>query len=199
VSAFLGLPEFIFNLIGKFSAAFLIFTFSLLFLPPQIADESVLQMVRNTYRTELWIGLLFSASLFLSYVGKSVWNFIVQQIGAYINDKKQKKKRSEGLQRILERLKSLDQRELLWIQYCLHNNQQTISCAYTDRTANSLENKGILSHGSGSALNLPYTIKDEVWAYLKTHQSEFIPLLDQKETIEFDRALRGFVDSFRIY
>lgn len=199
MSTFLGLPEFIFNLAGKFSAAFLLFTGALLFLPSQIVDESVLQSIRNTYKTELWIGLIFSSSLFLSYVIKAASSIVFQQISIYFSNKKQEKKRSDGLKKVLDRLKSLDQRETLWIQYCLHNNQQTISCAYTDRTANSLENKGILSHGSGSALSLPYTIRDEVWAHLKANQSEFIPELEQKQKNEFERTLRGFVDSFRLY
>lgn len=198
MSVFLGLPEFIFNLVGKFSAAFLLFTGTLLFLPGQIVDDSVLQGIRNAYKTELWVGLFLSASFFVSYLGKVIWSFVVRQIGAHIDESRQKKKRKDGLKRVIDRLKSLDQRELLWIQYCLHNNQQTISCVYTDRTANSLENKGVLSSGSGSMLSMPYTIRDDVWAHIKAHQSEFIPVVDQRGKSEFERALRGFIDSFRI-
>ncbi|MBU3713083.1 MAG: hypothetical protein FGM21_15010 [Limnohabitans sp.] len=198
MNAFLGLPEFIFDLAGKFSAAFLLFTATLLFLPAQIIDDHVLQSVRNLYKTELWVGLLFSASLFLSYIGKTTSAIVIQKINACINDRNLKKKRKNNLQRVIDRLKSLDQRELLWIKYCLYKNQQTISCAYTDRTANSLENKGILSQGSGSVLSLPYTVKDEVWAYLKNHQSEYLPEKNQKQQKEFAEELRNFEKSFRL-
>ena len=199
MSTFLGLPEFIFSLVGKFSLAFLVFTATILFLPSQIADDSVMDTLRTAYKTELWLGLFMSSSMFVSYVCKSAWNTVADYIGEQLNEQKNQKKQQATVKRVIERLSSLDPRELLWIQYCLYNNQQTLACAQTDRTANSLLAKGVLSHGSGSVLNLPFTIKDDVWTHLKENSTKFLPELDQRTKSEFERRLKGFKDSFSLY
>jgi len=198
MSTFLGLPEFIFSLVGKFSLAFLVFTATILFLPSQIADDSVMDTLRTAYKTELWLGLFMSSSMFVSYVCKSAWQTVADYIGEKLKEQKNQKKQQATLKRVIERLSSLDPRELLWIQYCLHNNQQTIVCAQTDGTANSLLTKGVITLGSGSVLNSPFTIKDDVWSHLKENSTKFLPELDQRTKSEFERRLKGFKESFSL-
>ncbi len=198
MSAFLGLPEFIFNLTGKFSSAFLIFSALFLFLPAGFVEDSVINTVRQSYKIELWAILFFSGSLFFSYVGKLFLNIATKKIIGFIGDRQRRKSHQEILQAVINRLDSLDPREKLWIQFCLHNNQQTISCIHTDRTANSLEYKGVVKSGAGSVMSVPFTITDEVWAHLKAKKSDFLPSPDQVSKAAFEQALKGFVDSFKI-
>jgi hypothetical protein len=199
MSTFLGLPEFIFSLVGKFSLAFLVFTATILFLPSQIADDSVMDTLRTAYKTELWLGLFMSSSMFVSYVCKSAWKTVADYIGEKHIEQKNQKKQQATVKRVIERLSSLGPRELLWIQYCLYNNQQTFACAQTDITANSLLTKAVITLGSGSVLNSPFTIKDDVWSHLKENSTKFLPDLDQRTKSEFERRLKGFKESFSLY
>lgn len=199
MTTFLGLPEFLFSLVGKFSAGVALFSAVLLALPESTATEMSLSEFRAANKTQLWLALLLSASMFASYVGKLVWSFAMEICKGILKENRQERAKQDFVQLISKRLKSLDQREMLWLQYCLYNNYQTIACAYTDRTANSLQGKGILVRGSGSALNLPYTIRDEVWDYLTENRDILIPKMDRHELSTFEHALTQFKDSFRLF
>jgi hypothetical protein len=91
-------------------------------------------------------------------------------------------------------LNSLDGREQLWIKYCLRNNVQTLTARLDDPTAQSLVNKHILSQGSGSMLNLPFHIPDDVWRLLTEERPSF--LTDEEiSDPRFQRALDEFQSS----
>jgi hypothetical protein len=89
------------------------------------------------------------------------------------------------------RLNSLNDRELLWIKYCLFHNEQTLSAKLDDVTAQSLVNKGIVSQGSGSMLNLPFHIPDDVWAYLQLHEHLFLSEEEANDP-KFGKLLESF-------
>lgn len=89
-------------------------------------------------------------------------------------------------------LGSLDPDELMWIRYCLHHNTQTLTAACSNRTAQSLYQKGVVEEGSGHVLDLPFPIPDAIWRYLLEHRTEFLP----KSYIE-DRRFIAKLENFR--
>jgi hypothetical protein len=68
MSFFLELPSFIFSFVGKFSAPFSIFTAFLLFLPESALQFIQLLTFRDAHIQELWLGFIFSSSMFFVFL-----------------------------------------------------------------------------------------------------------------------------------
>ncbi len=97
-----------------------------------------------------------------------------------------------NLEALAHTLGSLDPDELMWIRYCLHHNTQTLTAACSNRTAQSLYQKGVVEEGSGHVLDLPFPIPDAIWRYMLEHRTEFLP----KAYIE-DRRFLAKLENFR--
>jgi len=102
------------------------------------------------------------------------------------------KKAGEFREALALRLRSLDENERLWIKYCLFHNTQMLSAQMGNRTAQSLDHKGIVEQGAGHMLDLPFHIPDQVWRYLLEYRDEFLP-----EDERSDRRFVATLDSFR--
>ncbi len=101
-----------------------------------------------------------------------------------------------NLEALAHTLGSLHPDELMWIRYCLHFNTQTLTATCSNRTAQSLYQKGLVEEGSGHVLDLPFPIPDAIWRYLVEHRTEFLPkaCLEDKRFVakleNFRKALR---------
>ena len=164
-----------------------------LFVPDDAAKQLGIDGIKAEYKGYFWLTLVFTGALMLgavfSYINKKVLD---EWLGEKRSENRRSAKKAEQLNAIALRLNSLNDRELLWVKYCLFHNVQTLSAKMDDVTAQSLLNKGILSQGSGSMLNLPFHIPDEVWAYLQ--ESHFLFLSEEEAT---DPRFEKYLESFR--
>lgn len=177
---------------AKYAWAVFVMAAFVLFVPDDAAKQLGIDGIKAEYKGYFWLTLVFTGTLtlgaVLSYINKKV-------LDGWLEERRFKKKRSakraERLNAIALRLNSLDDREVLWIKYCLFHNVQTLSAKMDDVTAQSLLNKRILSQGSGNMLNLPFHIPDEVWTYLQ--ESRFL-FLSAEETNDprFEKDLESF-------
>lgn len=136
-----------------------------LFLPHKQAEEIGILKLRADFLPYCWILLLFSGTICAGNLHSKVTQWIGQQ-----------KNRTKDREMILHRLASLDDSERAWIVCCLVKQVQTLYAIRSNPTANSLLNKGIVTAGSGSILELPFHIRDFVWEYPKAHRDEFVPV-----------------------
>lgn len=178
---------------AKYAWAIFVMAAFVLFVPDDAAKQLGIDAIKGQYKGYFWLTLVFTGTLTLgavfSYLDKRVLDGWLEERRA---EKKRSAKRAERQNAIVLRLNSLNEQERLWIKYCLFNNVQTLSAKMDDVTAQSLLNKGILSQGSGSMLNLPFHISDEVWAYLQDNHLLFL----SKEEID-DPRFEKHLESFR--
>jgi len=177
---------------AKYAWAVFVMAAFVLFVPDDAAKQLGIDGIKAEYKGYFWLTLVFTGTLTLgavfSYVNKKV-------LDGWLEDRRSEKKRSakraERLNAIALRLNSLDDRELFWIKYCLFHNVQTLSAKMDDVTAQSLLNKSILSQGSGSMLNLPFHIPDEVWTYLQENHFLFLSEEEANDP-RFEKHLENF-------
>ena len=178
---------------AKYAWAVFVVASFVLFVPDDGSKQLGLEQIKAGYKGYLWLVLVFTGTLSVgavfSYLDTKVFDGWLEHRRA---ENQRKKKRLERISAIALRLNSLDDRELLWIKYCLIHKVQSLSARMDDVTAQSLVNKGILSQGSGSMLNLPFHIPDEIWSYLQENYSAF---LSEKEVN--DPKLTELLDGFR--
>jgi len=156
---------------GKFASSIFVMVCFVLFIPEDVGNSLDVSNFKYVYRGYLWLAFVFTGSLtlikFLIYIDNRF-------IEGWLAERRRAKNKSlhlmERENEIRFRLSSLNERELLWIKYCLYYNVQTLSARVDDVTAQSLVDKRLLSQGSGSILNLPYHIPDDVWLFVRTNQ-----------------------------
>lgn len=188
-------PETFSNILesaAKYAWAAFIMTAFVLFVPDDAAKQLGIEGIKAEYKGYFWLVLVFTGTLALgavfSYLNKKVLDGWLEERRA---EKKRSAKRAERQNAIALRLNSLDDREFLWIKYCLFHNVQTLSAKMDDVTAQSLLNKGILTQGSGSMLNLPFHIPDEVWTYLQENHFLFLSK-EETDDLRFEKYLENF-------
>jgi hypothetical protein len=196
---FLDVPTFIFSLAGRFSAPVAIFTGLLLSLPDSAMQAMRLLEIKNGHLSELWLGFIYSTVLFLCFLVKISFPSMLSIIGVCFKALKVGRLRRTEFRNIIAHLHSLSDREKLWIQFCLHRNQQTFIAPQTSAVAISLTNKGVFSEGGGSPLSYPFTFRPDVWVYLIQHKSSFITSADLNDIKQFEQSLAAFAKSFRLY
>lgn len=193
MSIFLEIPSFIFSLAIKFSAAFLLFAGLIIVIPDDMASTMAILEFRHKNLTVIWIIFLFSASMVFSSLGKSVWNMAYPAVISKI-------KKRQSFKKMLERLNSLSERETLWIQCCLYRNQQSMNAPLVAQPPNALMSKGLLVLGRGHVLDATFMIPDELWEYLKSVRSNFIPTeMTQRQKNEFESNLKDYQRSLHPY
>lgn len=193
MSAFLEIPSFIFSLVGKFSAAFLLFAGVILVLPDDVAGSMAILEFRKENLASIWLFFLLSASVFVSYLGKSIWGIVYPAVVAAI----QKRKRRHLM---IERLSSLSERENLWIICCLYYNRQSMNAPLAAQPPSALRSKGLLQLGEGHVLDATYTIPDDLWRHLLSVRDHYVPkTMNSREKSEFERALERYRESLRPY
>jgi hypothetical protein len=177
---------------AKYAWAVFVMAAFVLFVPDDAAKQLGIDAIKAQYKGYFWLVLVFTGTLTLgvvfSYLDKKVLDGWLEGHRA---KKKQSAKRNERQNTIALRLNSLDDRELLWIKYCVFHNVQTLSAQMDDVTAQSLLNKGILSQGSGNMLNLPFHIPDDVWAYLQENNFLFLSM-EEVDDPRFEKYLESF-------
>ena len=193
MSAFLEIPSFIFSLVGKFSAAFLLFSGVVLFLPDDLAASMDVLEFRKQNLTVLWLFFILSASMFICYAFKFVWHVVSPVVIGKIN--------SYRIQRVLlERLESLSERERLWITCCLFYNRQSMNAPITAQPPSALRSKGLLILGEGNVLDANFTIPDRLWKHLKKVRDQYVPTgMDKRQAAEFERTLQRYRESLQLY
>lgn len=173
-------------------AAFVMVAF-VLFVPDDAAKQLGIEQIKSNYKGYLWLTLIFTGTLSLgatlSYLDKKVFSVWMQD---HREKKKQKAKQRQRIDVLVARLNSLNDRELLWIKCCLFFNEQSLTAKLDDVTAQSLSNKGIVFHGSGNMLNLPFHIPDDVWAYLQSNAHIYLSV----EEIN-DPQFSGLLEDFK--
>jgi len=183
--------------VGKYSWAVFVMVAFVLFIPDDAAKQIGIQDVRTTYKGFWWLALILTGAIWVgaafTYVDKRLLDGWLQRRRS---ERQRETERIRRFEAIRLRLNSLDQREQLWIKYCLFNNVQTLSAKLDDPTAQSLVNKRILSQGSGSMLNLPFHIPDDVWELLITERSAFLSEQEANDP-RFHRLLDEFHRSLR--
>jgi hypothetical protein len=193
MSAFLEIPSFIFSLVGKFSAAFLLFAGVILVLPDDIAVSMAILEFRKQNLASIWLFFLLSASVFVSYLGKAIWSAIYPAVVSKLGKRKRQRLN-------LERLKSLSDRENLWITCCLYYNRQSMNAPVTAQPPSALRSKGLLELGQGHMLDATYTIPDDLWRHLQSVRDDYVPKnMSPREQSEFVRRLERYRESLQPY
>ena len=200
--------------LGKYAWAVCVTICFLLFLPDDAAQQIGVAELRTSFKGPLWIALILTTVLaigsLLQYLDRRV-------IDGWFKSRREAKTKAEqqrqdaeaqavaerrksderaAVQRaafdaLVLRLQSLDLNERMWIKYCLFHNVQTISAERGNRTARSLDHKGIVEEGSGHVLDLPFHIPDRVWMHLLEHKDEFLPEAERTDK-RFPVALENF-------
>lgn len=193
MSTFLEIPSFVFSLVGKFSAAFLIFSGLVLFVPESVAKSMVIDIFRAENGTVLWLIFLLSFSMFTSYIGKEIWAAIFPWLQKKVESKRR-------LSLMIERLDSLSEREALWFSYCLYYKRQTMGAPLTAQPPSALRAKGLIVAGEGHPLEIPFTIPDGLWKYLQTIKIRFLPdFKNDRERQAYERKLSEYCRSLQPY
>jgi Super-infection exclusion protein B len=179
------------DFISKYSWAVMVVSAFVLFVPDDAAKQIAVLDIRDNYKGIWWIVLVLSAAIWSS----AVFRYFDSKVSVWLQSRAKERERIEKQEKrkaaIRARLDSLDDKELLWIKYCLYHNTQTLSAQRGDRVAQSLTYKGILAEGSGHILDLPFHIPDDVWEYLKENQSLFLPESDRRNP-KFEQILEQF-------
>lgn len=185
----------ILEFVGKYSWAVFVMVAFVLFVPDDGAKQLGLYDVRTSYKGFWWLALVLTGALWLgavfSYFDKNILDGWLERRRS---EKRRNAEQSKRIENIRLRLNSLDGREQLWIKYCVFHNIQTLTARLDDPTAQSLVNKHILSQGSGSMLNLPFHITDDVWRLLTEEGASFLTDHEVNDP-GFQRALVEFKDS----
>ena len=182
----------ILDFIGKYAWAVFVTTCFVLFVPDDAARQIGFSELREQFKGALWILLVLTAVVslgaLLQYIDRRV-------LDGWLDSRRKEKARQKQQQEVIEalslRLSSLDLNERMWIKYCLFHNTQTLSAERTNRTAQSLNHKGIVEEGPGHILDLPFHIPDQVWRYLLAHKQELLPEVERKDR-RFPDALERF-------
>ena len=179
--------------VGKYAWAVFITTCFVLIIPDDAAKQIGLLELRQSFKGILWILMVLTVVVSLGaafqYLDKRVFD------GWLKNRQNKKESEAQGkknLEMLSLRLSSLDLNEQMWVKYCLYHNIQTLSAERGNRTAQSLDHKGIVQAGSGHILDLPFHIPDQVWRYLLEHKDEFLP-----KTETNDKRFVGALENFR--
>lgn len=182
----------ILEFVGKYSWAVFVMTAFVLFVPDDAARQLGLYGVRTLYKGFWWLAFVLAGALWtgavFSYLDKRIFDDWLKRRRA---ERRRRTERVQRIEKIRRRLNSLNVREELWIKYCLFNNVQTLAARLDDHTAQSLVNKGILIQGSGSMLNLPFHIRDDVWRVLTEEKASFL----SEEEVN-DPRFRQALDAF---
>lgn len=193
MSTFLEIPSFIFSLVGKFSAAFLLFAGVILVIPDDIAETMAILKFRIDNLASIWLFFLLSASVFLSYLGKNIWGFAYPVVINFVRKRKR-------YRLMLERLESLSDTENLWIKCCLYYNRQSMNAPVTAQPPSALRSKGLLQLGQGHMLDATYTIPDDLWRYLISVRDNYIPpSMSLEDQSKFERRLKQYRESLQPY
>ena len=162
-----------------------------LFVPESALEQLGLKHIKYESKGYFWLALVFAGTLslgtLLSYFDKKIFDHWFERRRA---EKVKDLERKRKLNSVIERLSFLDDREKHWVQYCLYYNVQTLSTKADDVTAQSLLNKNILWQGSGSVLNLPFHIPDDLWQYLQEKKFLYMGSED-------DQTIKPILDRFR--
>lgn len=179
------------DFISKYSWAVLVVSAFVLFVPDDAAKQIAILDIREAYKGIWWIILVLSAAIW----SVAVFKYFDSRISGWLKSRGKEREKKEKLEKrknaIRARLDSLDEKEQLWIKYCLYHNTQTLSAQRGDRVAQSLTYKGILSEGSGHILDLPFHIPDDIWEYLKENEYCFLPEGDRQNP-RFEQILQQF-------
>lgn len=163
------------DFVAKYFWALFVVAAFILVIPEDAAKQIGLAELRETHKGYLWVGLVFFGALWAGAIFKWADTKLSAWLKSRSDVKAREEKKKEHRELIEKRLQSLDEKELLWLQYCLFHNTQTLSAQRGDRVAQSLTYKGILVEGSGHILDLPFHIRDDVWRFLQDHHDEFLP------------------------
>jgi Super-infection exclusion protein B len=182
----------ILEFVGKYSWAVFVMVAFIIFVPDDGAKQLSLYDIRTTYKGFLWLALVLTGALWIgaifSYIDKKL-------LDGWLESRRTKKSREakelKQIENIRLRLNSLDDREQLWIKYCLFHNVQSLSAPLDNNTAQSLVNKQILIQGSGSMLSLPFHFPDEVWRLLKDERKTYLTEQESNDP-RFKQVLEKF-------
>lgn len=187
---------------------------TIIFLPQEAAESTGISKVRDEYFGYLWIGLIFS-SLYMvrnfvkSFIDKRIskgQELKILEIGREqdrldkkaafeLDEQKNAIRKNERFQHYKLLFSALSANELNWVRYCVIKNQMTVNTHKGNATANSLELKNLVVHGSGQLHWLPYSFQAEAWEFIVTNKALFISELElnsnnlQKELLAFETTL----------
>jgi hypothetical protein len=138
----------------------------------------------------MWLGAVFR------YLDKKLFD---DWLTRRAKERQRERTRAQFVEKLGLRLNSLDPSERMWIKYCLYYNVQSLAAELTNQTAQSLNNKGIVTRGSGSILGLPFHFPDDVWRYLLDHSDEFLSEEERRDPTlsrELERFRKSLVDEW---
>lgn len=183
----------ILDFIGKYAWAVFVTACFVLFIPEDAAKQIGLLELRTSFKGIIWIVLVLT---FMVALGAAFQYLDRRVFDGWLKNRQEARKREDqeakALEAIALRLRSLDGNEQMWIKYCLFHNTQTLSAERANRTAQSLDHKGIVQEGAGHILDLPFHIPDKVWKYLLEHKDEFLP-----EPERTDKRFPGALQNWR--
>ena len=176
--------------IGKYSWTVSVGIAFVLFAPNEAANQIGILDIRKAYLGYLWVGLVMSISVW----AVAVFRYVDVKVEGHFLRKRLRREKYEKEEArkalFVQRLSSLSDEEEMWIKYCLFHNQQTLNAERTRSFAQSLVNKGILTEGSGSILNLPFHVKDEVWLYIRENKEKFLSVEEENSQAFLQRLNR---------
>lgn len=179
---------------SKYSWAVFIGIAFVLFAPREAADQIGITEIRKSYLGYLWVGLVVSASIWAVAAFKYADTKLEGHLSRRREQREKENKAAAKRALLLQRLNGLSPEERMWIKYCLFYGQQTLSAERTRPFVQALVYKGILQEGSGHILNLPFHVRDDVWAYLCENKAEFLTDEESSDP-RFLRALEKFHES----
>lgn len=163
----MNLIESFFKLIqlpARYSFGLALLGYFILFTPVKIAQQMGIEVLRESYRTE--IGLF-------SMVMTTLWIIqMVRWISLTVNTWLLRRKLKDQL---ISELDSLSPESWLVIAYCLTKNERTVNFNVLDSQIDPLRSVGILKMAPGlhAQTHWPFSIPLVFWRYLQKNKEQF--------------------------
>jgi hypothetical protein len=147
-----------------------IFCAFLLLAPNWLLEKVDIRGFVSSSKGIVSLTLLFSLMLYGYEKGKKLTQFLKKRRAT-------SKNRRASMRAIANRLDGLSPQEEAWVYYCLKENPRTLIATVINATAISLLSKLIVfgPNTPHDSLATPFTIREEVWAYLVTRKEIYCP------------------------
>jgi hypothetical protein len=77
-------------------------------------------------------------------------------------------------------LGNLNEDERMWITWCLYKKNATIHAPFVHPVGTSLAQKRLMKKGGGYGGNIPFTIPNDILAYVDKKKSHFLPPIEEQ-------------------
>lgn len=144
--------------------ALFLFSLTLLVLPAPVTEWFGLTNIVNEGRGWISLILILSIAGLIAHAAVGGARVIQDRQAASKRVRKADAARKDLVERVIDRLDSLSDKEIAYIAAAVRDRQQTIFTRLLEPVASSLVDKGFLKPGSGGVpLRFPYHFHDDIW------------------------------------